>query len=133
ILELRVLELGGRVLHEAIAELVEVLADRAVLDERVLLPDLRGRLAPELHVLLRRELVLRRLDPGLRARRDGGDDERQRRGERPGPADAPGSGGDCAHDDVLRLPMTGRGSLPFTFSKHRSRPSPSARPYQALP
>ena len=56
----RLLELGRRHSHQAIAERRQIARDPLVLDDRVLLADFGGGLAADLDVLLRRVAVLRR-------------------------------------------------------------------------
>jgi hypothetical protein len=62
-------QLGGSSGDQSIAELGEIPRDSFVLDDRVLPLDLSGRFEADLHVLLRRVLVLRQLHRGLREER----------------------------------------------------------------
>ena len=77
VLEDRVVEIRGRGRDEALAQPIEVGAEKGIFDQRVLLANVGGSFATELHVLFRRVLVSRRRDLRLRGeKRSKSDDPR---------------------------------------------------------
>ena len=82
--ELRLTIVGRDGLDETVADPLREVLDALVVQHRHLLTDFRGRLLPELDVLLGGVTVLVPLDAGLRNRRDGNGGRQERHQEQPG-------------------------------------------------